>query len=76
MLLLTRKPGEQLRIGDDIIIKVVEVSKGSVRIGIDAPEEISILRQEVYDRICAENIESAVGNTVDIHSLSDLWKKK
>ncbi len=55
MLVLTRKAGEGLIIGDDITIKIVEIKGGGVRIGIDAPKESKIYRQEVYDRIIEEN---------------------
>ncbi len=55
MLVLTRKAGEGLIIGDDITIKIIEIKGGSIRIGIDAPKESKIYRQEVYDRIIEEN---------------------
>ena len=47
MLVLRRKPGETIRIGDDIIITVTECERGSARIGIDAPKEIAIVRGEL-----------------------------
>ncbi len=55
MLVLTRKSGEGIVIGDDITIKVIEIKGGGVRIGIDAPKNRKIYRQEVYDRIIEEN---------------------
>lgn len=55
MLVLTRKAGEGILIGDDISIKVIELKGGGVRIGIDAPKDKKIYRQEVYDRITEEN---------------------
>jgi len=51
MLILSRKKNEIIRIGDDIKIVVVEIGNGRVRIGIDAPKDISIHRQEVYQTI-------------------------
>lgn len=59
MLILTRKVGESIVIANDIIVKVIETGKNSVRIGIDAPREISVLRQEVFDAIQQENILSS-----------------
>lgn len=50
MLILGRRQGEQIRIGDDIIVQVMDIQKGSVRIGIDAPKEIPVHREEVYLR--------------------------
>lgn len=54
MLVLTRRPGEQLKIGEDITITVLAVDRHQVRIGIVAPPEIAVHRQEVYERIQAE----------------------
>ena len=54
MLVLTRKPGEGIIIGDNIIIKIIEMKSGGIRIGIDAPRDTKIYRQEVYDRIRSE----------------------
>jgi carbon storage regulator len=62
MLILTRKTGEKIAIGDNISICVIEVGKGYVKLGIDAPENITILRQEVIDRIREENIQAAISD--------------
>ncbi len=50
MLVLTRKPLEKLFIGDNICVTVVRLSDGQVRLGIDAPREVSIVRGELRDR--------------------------
>jgi carbon storage regulator len=70
MLILTRKPGEGIVIGDDIRITVVEIKGGGIRIGIDAPADRKIYRQEVYDRICQENKEATQWNIADLDALS------
>jgi carbon storage regulator len=72
MLVLTRKPGEGVVIGDDITIKVIEIKGGRIRIGIDAPVEKKIYRQEVYDRICQENKEATQWDIVDLNELSSI----
>ena len=68
MLILTRKVGERIRIGDDISVIVLGLRGNQVRIGIDAPSHVSIHREEIYDRIQAERIRAeresmAIANT-------------
>ncbi len=71
MLALTRKPGQQLMIGDDIVINFVDVQGDSVRIAIDAPREIKIFRGELYAAIIAENQEAAKMNkNVDLSGVT------
>jgi carbon storage regulator len=55
MLLLTRKLGENIRIGDDVKITIVEVKGNHVKLGIDAPPSIKVHREEIYERIQEEN---------------------
>ncbi|MCK5507556.1 MAG: carbon storage regulator CsrA [Desulfobacterales bacterium] len=76
MLVLTRKIGERINIGDDIVISVLEINRGSVRIGIDAPRQISILRHEVYEKIRQENLNSSQGISADVARAARLWRKK
>ena len=54
MLVLSRFRGQEVRIGDDIIIRVVDIRGDKVRLGIEAPNHISVHRQEVYDAIQRE----------------------
>ena len=70
MLVLTRKTGDGIIIGDDIVIKIIEMKGGGVRIGIDAPQDKKIYRQEVYDRIIQENKEALQWNLTDLDALS------
>ncbi len=70
MLVLTRKAGEGIVIGDDIVIKVIEMKSGAIRIGIDAPQSKKIYRQEVYDKIILENREAVQWNIDDLDKLS------
>ncbi|MEN6464434.1 MAG: carbon storage regulator CsrA [Syntrophaceae bacterium] len=59
MLILTRKLGEAIKIGDQVTIYFLEVKGKQVRIGIEAPPHITIHRQEVYESIRQENIRAA-----------------
>lgn len=78
MLVLTRKLGEGIAIGDDITIKIIEMKGGAVRIGIEAPRHKKIYRQEIYEKICQENLAAVQWEMADLDSLSDnlLAKKR
>jgi carbon storage regulator len=74
MLVLSRKKGEAIMIGDDIELVILDVGGDGVRIGIVAPKEIGIFRKEVYLTIQNSN-EEASQNTVDPTKLQELFKK-
>ena len=57
MLVLTRKPGQSIMIGDGVEVQVLSVAGEKVRLGITAPRDVSIFRNEVYDRIEGEERE-------------------
>jgi carbon storage regulator len=59
MLILTRKEGESLRLGEDIKITVVSVKGGHVRLGITAPRDVAVHREEIYERIARESPQAA-----------------
>ncbi|SHJ49618.1 carbon storage regulator, CsrA [Hathewaya proteolytica DSM 3090] len=65
MLVISRKKGESLLLGDDIEITVVKLDDGSVKLAIDAPKEITILRKELYKEIEEEN-KNAVSFDISI----------
>jgi carbon storage regulator len=64
MLVITRKPGDRIRLGDDITVTVLDVVGSTVRLGIDAPHEIPVYRHEVWEAIEAEN-RAAADSSVD-----------
>ena len=59
MLILSRKTNEKIMIGDDISISIIEIRGDQVRLGIDAPKNVKVYRQEVFDAIKAENKAAA-----------------
>lgn len=67
MLALTRKVGERIVIGDNIVVTVVSIKGDNIRISIEAPREIKIYRGEIFDAIVAENRQAAVP-----HDISEL----
>ncbi len=73
MLILTRRVGESLMIGDDVSITVLGIKGNQVRLGVNAPKEISVHREEIYQRIQQEKakgqeeVPSCVGAAGDLH---------
>jgi carbon storage regulator len=76
MLVLTRKIGESIRIDDSIKITIVESDGHNIKIGIDAPREVAVHREEVYQRILSENKKAAVNQESDMSAMADLFKKR
>lgn len=69
MLVITRKAGDRVRIGDDITVTVLEVTGSSVRIGIDAPVEIPVYRHEIIEATEAENRAAAAATVGDLPTI-------
>jgi carbon storage regulator len=72
MLVLARKEGESIVIGEDIILKVISVDKGVVKLGIEAPSDVAIFRDELLQDLKNSNI--AASKKVGLESLSLLSK--
>jgi len=68
MLVITRKKGESILIGDDIEIKVTKIEDGSVKLAISAPKDMTILRHEVLEKVKQEN-KNAINIDLDILKL-------
>ena len=66
MLIITRRPGEKLMVGDDVVIEVIEVSGSSVRIGIAAPKSIPVYREEIYTAVKEENAAAAAADAAQL----------
>jgi len=69
MLVLTRRQDEEVVIGDDIIVKVLEIRGNTVRIGFVAPAQVAVHRKEVYDEIAQANRMAACVSPEDVASL-------
>ncbi|MBN2688600.1 MAG: carbon storage regulator CsrA [Deltaproteobacteria bacterium] len=76
MLILTRKLGESIRIGDSIRITVSDVKGKQIRIGIEAPDDIAVHREEVYTIIQEQNRQAACHETITMIQLSEFWKNR
>jgi carbon storage regulator len=75
MLVLTRKAGESIVIGNDVRVTVLEMQGRQIRLGIEAPADVSVHRGEVYERIREENELAAEGDHGGLKALSRTWKK-
>jgi len=59
MLIITRRPGEKIMLGDDIVVEVIEVSGSNVRVGIAAPKSVAVYREEIWRAVKEENAAAA-----------------
>ena len=72
MLILSRKPDQQINIGDDITLTIIEIRGDQVKIGVEAPKSIKVFRQEVFSAIKSENTAALNVNTDSIGALSKM----
>lgn len=72
MLVLSRRVGERLLIGDDIVLTVIEVRSDGVRLGIDAPRSVRVHRAEVLEAVTAANVEASAVTDADAEALQRL----
>ena len=59
MLIITRKPGEKIMLGDDVVVQVMDISGNSVRIGIQAPRSLPVYQEEIWNAVREENQAAA-----------------
>lgn len=74
MLILTRKLGESITIGDDIKITILEFQGKQVKLGIIAPKDVKIHREEVYEKIQAQNVEASKVSKHVLVEAAQKWK--
>jgi carbon storage regulator CsrA len=76
MLVLTRKIDESIVIGDNIVVKVIAIENGNVKLGIEAPKEVAIIRDELLQEVRRSNKEANQEvNQADLDLLSQMLKK-
>jgi carbon storage regulator len=75
MLILTRKLGENIRIGDRIKIIILDVKGGQVKLGIDAPPNVAVHREEIYERIRDENRRAAGISAKSLKEVAQIFNK-
>ena len=75
MLVLTRKPAETILIGDGIVVKVIKTARGTVKIGIDAPDDVRVIRGELLEKVAAPIQPESIVNQLTDHfnALSDQY---
>ena len=76
MLSLARRPGQKIRIGEDIILVVREIRGRQVKIGIEAPAHVRVLREEIYEELCLANKEAILPKGPIPEALIHLYKTR
>ena len=66
MLIITRRPGEKIMLGDDIVVHVMEIVGNSVRVGIQAPRSVPVYREEIWNAVRDENRAAAESAPADL----------
>lgn len=75
MLILSRKVDEKIKIGTDITLTIIEVKGDQVKVGVEAPKNVKVFRQEVFEEIQRENKDAASAAPISEEGLSALFKK-
>ena len=66
MLIITRRPGERIMLGDDTRIHIMEIVGNSVRVGVEAPKSVPVYREEIWNAVQAENKAAAAAETTSL----------
>ncbi|MDG5814500.1 carbon storage regulator CsrA [Chitinispirillales bacterium ANBcel5] len=75
MLVLTRKLGESIRIGDTIVVKIVDLDGRNVKLGIEAPRNVAVNREEIYEKIQKENKEASESKEQNLENIASVFRK-
>lgn len=75
MLILSRKKDESIIIDGNIKVTIVDIEDGKIKIGIDAPKNVEIMRKELYDNIQEENTK-AINKTLNMEQIKGLFRKR
>jgi len=76
LLILTRKIGETIAIGDDVKVQIIDIKGKQVRLGIQAPAETAVHREEVYRRLQEQNRQAAGLAPSDLSKVAEIWMEK
>jgi carbon storage regulator len=76
VLVLSRRVGESVMIGDDVVVSLLEVRGDLVRIGIDAPRHVRVYREEVYREVQKANLAAAAASDTDVHALTSMLGRR
>jgi len=75
MLILTRRPGESLHLGDNIKVTVLGVQGKQIKIGLEVPDDMQVYREEVYLRVLEQNRQALGASEKDVLAAAKLWPK-
>ncbi len=74
MLILTRRPGESLFLGDEIKITILGVQGKQIKLGLEAPKTMTVYREEVYNRVQEQNRTALEASESDLLAATSLWR--
>ena len=75
MLILTRRPGESLYLGDNIKLKILSVQGKQIKIGLEVPEDMTVYREEVYLKVKEQNKQALETSQQDLLAAAALWSE-
>jgi carbon storage regulator len=76
MLILTRRPGESLYLGDTIKLKVLSIQGKQIKLGLELPEDMTVYREEVYLKIKEQNSQALQASGQDLLAAAELWQEE
>ena len=76
MLILTRRPGESLYVGDSIKLTVLSIQGKQIKLGLDVPKDMTVYREELYLRVKEQNKQAMASSDTDLLAVTELWHGK